>query len=136
MLSSTINGTDFGAQEWRYSLLLRYGIDPCDLSEHYYGCGAAFLILHALDCKKGGLLPVRHNELCDGVADLDGKDFTPHMYVTTPKFSQVAPCVGEGQSQRQGGTTTGRGGAEGGYPNPRPLDAGYRHYSQHACREH
>ena len=29
------------------------------------------------DCKKGGLVTKRHNELRDGVADLAGKAFTP-----------------------------------------------------------
>ena len=41
------------------------------------GCNARFSISHALDCKRGGLVTARHNEICDGVADLAGKDFTP-----------------------------------------------------------
>ena len=35
------------------------------------------MISHTLDCKKGGFVTARHNELCDGVADLAGKAFTP-----------------------------------------------------------
>ena len=34
------------------------------------------MISHTLDCKRGGLFTARHNELRDGVADLDSKDFT------------------------------------------------------------
>ena len=41
------------------------------------GCQAKFFISHALDFKKGSLVTARHNELCDGVADLAGKSFTP-----------------------------------------------------------
>ena len=35
------------------------------------------MISHALDCKKGGLVTARHNELRDGVSDLAGKALTP-----------------------------------------------------------
>ena len=64
-------------QEWRDSLFLRYGIDPPDLSEHCDGCGALSDICHVLNCKKGGLILARHNGICDGVADLVSKAFTP-----------------------------------------------------------
>ena len=58
----------------------RYGLDPLDLPTHYAGCQAKFSISHSLDCKKGGLVTARYNELRDRVADLAGKDFTPsHM---------------------------------------------------------
>ena len=70
MLPSTVNGTELGAQEWREYLFLRYGIDPPDLPCHCDGCGAAFSIYHALDCKKGGLITACHNKLCDGVHNL------------------------------------------------------------------
>ena len=35
-----------------------------------------FPFFHALDCKRGGLVTARHNELRDGVADLAIRDFT------------------------------------------------------------
>ena len=72
---STVNGTELGAQEWRDTLFLRYGLDTPDLPTHCDGCQAKFSISHALDCKKVGLVTVHHNELRDGVADLAGKDF-------------------------------------------------------------
>ena len=67
MQPSTVNGTDLGAQEWRDALFMRYGLDPPDLPTYCDGCQAKFSISHALDCKKGGLVMARHNELCDGV---------------------------------------------------------------------
>ena len=80
MLPSTINEKELGAQEWMDSLFLHYGIDPPDLPEHFNSCGAAFSIYHNLDCKKGGLITARQNELRDGVANLASKAFTPmHM---------------------------------------------------------
>ena len=66
-----------GAQEWRDTLFLRYGLEPPDFPTHCDGCEARFTISHALDCKKGGLVTARHNDLRDGVADLSGKAFTP-----------------------------------------------------------
>ena len=73
---SSVNGTELGAQEWQDALLLQYGIDPPDLPKFCDRCNSAFSILHALDCKKGGLVMAPHNELRDGVADLAGKAFT------------------------------------------------------------
>ena len=52
-------------------------MDPPDLPLHCDGCDTKFTISHALDCKKGGLVTARHNELRDGVAELAGKAFTP-----------------------------------------------------------
>ena len=66
VMPSTVNGTELGSQEWRDALFQRYGLEPPDLSTHW------FTISHALDCKKGGLVTACHNEICDGVADLAG----------------------------------------------------------------
>ena len=77
VLPSTVNRTELGAQEWRDSLFLWYGLDPPDLPKYYDGCQARFSISHALDCKKGGLVTARYTELCDRVADLAGKAFNP-----------------------------------------------------------
>ena len=53
---------------------------------HCDGCGAAFTICHALDCKKGGLVIARRNNLRDEVADLAGKPFTPADVRDNPKI--------------------------------------------------
>ena len=77
MQPSTVNGTDLGAQEWRDTLFLRYGLEPPDLLTYCDGCKSKFTIFHALDCKRGGLVTACHNDLHDRVADLAGKAFTP-----------------------------------------------------------
>ena len=74
---STVNGTDLGAQKWRDAAFLRYGLEPPDLHKYCDGCNDQFSIYHALDCKRGGVVTARHNELCDKVVDLAGKAFTP-----------------------------------------------------------
>ena len=80
------SGTELGAQEWRNSLFLSYGIDPPDLPSHCDGCGSALSIFHALEFSKGGLIVVHHNELRDGLANLSGKAFTPAHMRDDPKF--------------------------------------------------
>ena len=77
VLTSTVNGTELGDQEWRDALFLWYGLEPPDLPKYCDRCQAWFSISHALDFKKGVLVTARHNELDDGLADLAGKAFTP-----------------------------------------------------------
>ena len=84
VLLSTFNGMELGAQEWRDDLFLWYGLEPPDLPTYCDGCQAKFSISHLLDCKKGGLVTARHNELCDRVADLVGKAFTPSCVRNDP----------------------------------------------------
>ena len=91
VLPSTVNGTELGVQEWRDALFLRYGLEPLDLPSNCDVCDAKFSISHALDCKKGGLVTARHNELRDGVADLAGKAFTPAHVLDDPLIYQVTP---------------------------------------------
>ena len=80
VLPSTVNGTELGDQEWRGAIYLRYGLEPPDIPTYCERCQSKFSISHALDCKKGGLITARHNELRDGVADLADKAFTSsHM---------------------------------------------------------
>ena len=39
--------------------------DPTDLPSKWDGCGASLTLQHALDCKVGGLVIQRHNEIRD-----------------------------------------------------------------------
>ena len=61
----------------REDLFLGYGIEPPDLPTYCDVCKAKFAICHALDCKRGGLITARNDELCDMGTDLAGKAFTP-----------------------------------------------------------
>ena len=88
MQPSTVNWTELGAQEWQDDALLRYGLEPPDLPKYCNGYNAQFSICHALDCKRGGLVMVRHNELRDRVADLNGKTFTPSHVRNDPLIYQ------------------------------------------------
>jgi hypothetical protein len=86
VLPSTVNGTELSAQEFRDSLLLRYGRSPPDLPTHCDGCSKKFSVRHALECKKGGLVISRHNEIRDELCDLASRALTPSSVRDEPKI--------------------------------------------------
>jgi hypothetical protein len=57
------NGTTLSANEFRDSLMLRYGLRPHNLPERCDGCNAPFTVNHAMCCPKGGLIAIRHDEM-------------------------------------------------------------------------
>ena len=61
---------DLSPQQFRDALSLRYNRSLMLMPPTCDGCGAAFTLSHALDCRKGGLVVRRHNEICDALGDL------------------------------------------------------------------
>ncbi len=86
VLPSTVNGTELLAQEFRDALLLRYARSPADLPSHCDGCGQVFSVRHALECKKGGLVICRHNEIRDELVDLASKALIPSAVRDEPRI--------------------------------------------------
>jgi hypothetical protein len=77
VLPSTVNGTELSAQDFRDALLvLRYA----DLPIQCNGCQQKFSALHALECKRGGLIISRHNEIQDELSELASKAFSPPQF--------------------------------------------------------
>ena len=62
-IPATLNGTRLSCEEFRDNLRLRYEMTPANLQERCDGCGSKFSVGHALDCKCGGLVMVRHNDV-------------------------------------------------------------------------
>jgi hypothetical protein len=81
---STFNGTELSAQEFRDALLLRYGRSPGDLPSHCDGCGQKSGIQHALECKNGGKVIKRHNEIRDELADIAAR-LSSHLRFATSR---------------------------------------------------
>jgi hypothetical protein len=61
---------DLNANEFRDALCLRYMKPLLNLPSFCDGCGQPFTTSHALDCRKGGLVVQRHNEIRDIICDL------------------------------------------------------------------
>ena len=57
-------------------LAIRYLRDPPYLPPKCDGCGTALTLQHALDCKKGGLVIQRHNEIRDCIGDIASQVWT------------------------------------------------------------
>jgi hypothetical protein len=76
-LPTIVNGTVIAPQEFRDGLCLRYAITPEGLPSHCDGCGQKFSKDHALSCKKGGLVTIRHNEIRDELGFLCSQAFCP-----------------------------------------------------------
>ena len=84
VLPPTINGKDIVTQEFRYSLFLWYGMHTLYLIGGRNKCSAKFTLGHVLDCKYGGLVSTRKNELRGGMVDLYRKFLTPSYIDNNP----------------------------------------------------
>lgn len=63
-MPNALNGTELSAVAFRDSLRLRYGLQPTNLPLWCDGCTKhRFDVDHAMSCKKGGMVFLRHNEV-------------------------------------------------------------------------
>jgi hypothetical protein len=72
-----LNGTELSADEFRDSLRLRLGLAPLNLPAKCDGCGETFSVGHALICKQGGLVTLRHNDVAAEWHHLCARALTP-----------------------------------------------------------
>ena len=77
----------------------RYAKIPQALQAWCDGCGEAFDMNHALDCKNGGLVYQRHNELRDENLDLNKK--AGFSQVISEPIIQEADETGSGEKKRR-----------------------------------
>ena len=77
--------------EFRDALHLRYGLTPTNLPTHCDGCQTPFTIGHALTCKKGGLVTLRHNELRDELKAIATTIFPPSAIRVEPFIHPAQP---------------------------------------------
>ena len=60
------------------------GLVPKNLPKTCDGCGATFTVKHAMTCKKGGLVIMRHDDCRDEFGDLASKATTSSRVTTEP----------------------------------------------------
>ena len=70
---------------------MRYGMRPTNLCSHCDGCKAGFTVEHALSCKKGGLVCVRHDDVRDEAGALAAMALTNSKVSYEPQI-----CYGRG----------------------------------------
>ncbi|KAL1448457.1 hypothetical protein WDU94_000540, partial [Cyamophila willieti] len=81
---------DLSANEFRDALAIRYNREPPAMPNSCDGCGdKQFSLQHALDCKTGGLITRRHNEIRDLMGELCDKAWG--NCVKEPIISEVPP---------------------------------------------
>ena len=78
------NGTVLSAEEFRDSLRLRLGLDPVALPHRCDGCEQRFTVEHAMCCKKGGLVTLRHNDVMAEWHHLCALALTPSVVSDEP----------------------------------------------------
>ena len=61
---------DLSPQQFHDALSLRYHRPMSMMPNSCDGCGTVFSVSHALDCRRGGLVTQRHNEVRDALGDL------------------------------------------------------------------
>jgi hypothetical protein len=91
-MPSTVNGTVLSGQEFRDAIRLRYGRAPGDLQSPCDGCGQKLSVQHALECKTGGNVISRHNEIRDMLADLASMALIPSAVRSEPLIHTRCPA--------------------------------------------
>eukprot|EP00804_Cyclotella_cryptica_P004744 CCRYP_016226-RG/>CCRYP_016226-RG protein AED:0.29 eAED:0.29 QI:0/-1/0/1/-1/1/1/0/415 len=95
-----MSGTELSLQEWHDNISLRYGMVPRGLPRKCDGCGAGFTVEHGLNCKKGGLVSLRHNDVRDEWAHLCGLALGESRVTTEPLI-----FYGDGMRTQPGSAT-------------------------------
>ena len=62
-IPNRLNGTILSAEQWRDNVRLLYNLEPLNMPSKCDGCGAKLTVDHALSCKKGGLVHMRHDDI-------------------------------------------------------------------------
>ena len=77
VFQNRLNVTRQLADEWRDNVRLRYNHSPLEMPAACDGSGAKMTVEHALSCKMGGLVHIRHNDVADEWRHLCGTALSP-----------------------------------------------------------
>ena len=79
-----INGTELSEEEFRDSLRIRFGLQPKHLPNRCEGCHQRFSVEHAMSCKRGGLILLRHNDVTNEWSSLCSQALKPSAILDEP----------------------------------------------------
>ncbi len=97
-----LNGTGLLADEWRDNVRLWYNYSPLDMPAACDGFGAKMLVEHALSCKVGSLVHIRHDDVADEWRHLCGIALSPSQVKREPR---IFTCVSQRARVAEGNTT-------------------------------
>jgi hypothetical protein len=81
---NTLNGTELSVDEFRDCIRMRFGLTPSSLPHRCEGCRQRFSVDHAMTCKKGGLVMLRHNDVAAEWHHLCAQALTPAAVTDEP----------------------------------------------------
>ena len=99
---SNVDGTCRSGLEFRDALHLRYFRPPPNLPAHRDGCRAKFSIARGLECKKGGLVIQRHDEIELELQAIAARALIPSLVRDEP---QIYPSRSEDGEESEGMST-------------------------------
>ena len=106
VLPQARNDTVLGETEFRDNLLLRYRCTPTNLPKKCDGCDKSFSLQHALQCKLGGLILARRNEVRDALSLIASQAFLSSSVrddpIVTTSRDEVSTQMGRGSKNITG----------------------------------
>ena len=102
-IPSRLNGTELSAEEFRDNLRLRYNLKPLFMPEKCDGCGQPMTVEHALSCKVGGLVHIRHDDVADEFGHLCALALKPSRVTHEPVINS---CGGSTESSNNAAPAT------------------------------
>ena len=84
VMPSRYNGTELSQDEFRDNARIRFGLHPLGLPCTCDGCQHKFSVDHALTCKQGGLMGLRHDDAKYEFSDMCAKALKPSSVSDEP----------------------------------------------------
>ena len=87
MVPDLLNGTTISTEEFRDIDWIRFGIQPQVMRQNFNICGGDITVDHALQCKKGGHVTIRHSDVADEWDALYASALTPSAVTHKPSIN-------------------------------------------------
>jgi hypothetical protein len=94
------NGTEIPAEQFFDNVRLRINKKPLFMPDKCDGCGARMDVEHALSCKVGGLVHIRHDDVANEWGHLSGLAFSPSCVSHEPRIN-MSETAAERQSAQE-----------------------------------
>jgi hypothetical protein len=93
-IPSRLHGTELSQEEFVDNLRLRYNLEPLAMPCKCDGCGQKMSVEHALSCKVGGLVHIRHDDVGNEFGHLSELAFSKSRVTHEPRINQCGKWGG------------------------------------------